>query len=334
MGRMKQLACIVAVFPLVGGACGTGRLSSGHTATQSGSAQVDSVIFATAAAAVAKAPDIDRIWPGFWNPPSFALYRRDTSVFLYTVGAPVAGFQVVRHSRVPPVLRGHLYRHEGSWPGLRGGVLPIDPEAERLAMAVSIGVRPGSQLEFLLHESFHGWQFRQFQYSPDPNVPQSLPDSIRLPQDLQARLDAERSLLILILRAETIEEMRKRVREYLDTRRVRFATSNPLVQRIEQTQEWREGTAEYVGLAGALAVDDSPRSVVRASFEARVSNDARWGNRNASPKLQLRDRAYVSGSVMAFALNELQCHLWRESISAGEFLDSELARCVRPLSAG
>ena len=131
----------------------------------------DSVVFATAAAAVTHAPEVDRVWPGFWNPPTFALYRRDTAVFLYTVDTPPVEFHLVRHMRLPAVLAGRLFFHQGSWPGLRGGVLPVDSKAVRLAMAVTVERRPVSQLEFLLHENFHGGQFREFQHLFDPDVP-------------------------------------------------------------------------------------------------------------------------------------------------------------------
>ena len=322
---MRPFTAVLLLAACLHLACAQG---SGGRASTDPVVQFDSVAIATAATAVTYARAIDQIWPGFFYPPTFALYRRDTAVFLYTSGSPPAGFQLVRHTQLPTVLRGRLYVYQGGWPGLRGGVLPLDPQAPRLTMAVEIRARPVSQLEFLLHESFHGWQFRHFQNSFDPNIPQSLPGFLKLPQDLQHRLGAERRLLVTALRALTDDEIRRQAQAYLAARKARFESGDPLAELIEQRQERLEGTAEYVGLGGSVAANDSPTHSIRAVIVARVLDDDRWTGRSVDARAQLRYRVYITGAGMAFLLDVLKCSGWRDHVAAGEYLDSELAGCL------
>jgi hypothetical protein len=287
---------------------------------------LDSAIVSTAERAVGGAVAIDRVWPGFWDPAAFAIYRPDTAVYLFTTDSAPVGFKPVNDPRLPAVLRHSWFVLEGSSRGLRGGAVPIDPNAKRLAMAVRLPQASVWPLEFLLHESFHGWQFRNFANLFDPTFPQQLPDSLRLSGNLRQLLETERWLLVAALASKS--NVRQAVRDYLGARRVRLSVSPPLAGRIEQAAERREGTAEYVGLAGALAATNVGMDAVVDSIVARIRSDERWGSETLTPREHLSTRAYRTGSAMAFLLDRLGCDDWRARVSAGASLDAQLGECV------
>lgn len=288
---------------------------------------LDSAVIATASALVSNAHAIDAVWPGSWNPPGFALYRRDTVVYLYTTNSPPAGFDSLVHPSLPAALDRHFHVHHGPWPGLSGGVFPITAESDRLIMAAEIRTRPSSQVEFVLHESFHGWQIRRFENFFDPKVPQSFPDSTTLPPDLETRLALERQLLIAAVEAGSLVDVRSHVRAFITARKDRLSSGSPLAGQIEHAQERREGTAEYVGLAGALAVIQAHDSALRDSVAVRLRSNQRWGVATRPASRQMWDRTYVSGSAIAFLLDRLRCPSWREAIRGGGDLFQALADC-------
>ena len=289
------------------------------------SSALDSTIVSIAEQAVRGAIAIDRVWPGFWNPAAFAIYRPDTAIYLFSTDVAPVGFKPVNDARLPAVLRHSWFVLEASSRGLRGGAVPIDPNAKRLAMAVRLPQGSVWPLEFLLHESFHGWQFRNFANLFDPGLPQHLPDSLRLSGN-QHLLETERRLLVAALASKS--NSRQTVRDYLGARRARLSDSPPLAGRIEQAAERREGTAEYVGLVGALAATNGGMDAAVDSIVTRIRSDERWGSETLTPREHLSTRAYRTGSAMALLLDRLGCDDWRARVSAGAFLEAQLGACI------
>lgn len=289
---------------------------------------LDSAIVAVASMAVRGSAAVDRVWPGFWHPPGFAIFRPDTAIYLFTSDSAPSDFKRVNDPRLPEPLRGSWYVVEKSSRGYGGGAIPIDPNARRLVMAVSFSERPSSNLEFLLHENFHGWQFRNFANLFDFTIPQRLPDTIPLPPSFQVRVQEERRLLLLALEATATADIRARVQDYLAAREQRFAEGPAVAVRIERSAERREGTAEFVGLAGALAASGFVADVLSDSIRTRIRSDMHWGAANLSPRERLSARAYQTGSGMAFLLDRLACQNWRARVAEGASLDAQLAECI------
>jgi hypothetical protein len=306
------------------GACAAAQNGSPHNVALESS--WDAPIVSIAEQAVRGAIPIDHAWPGFWNPVAFAIYRPDTALYLFMTGVAPRDFKPVNDALLPAVLRHSWFVLEGSSRGLKGGVVPIDANAKRLTMAVRLSQGPVWPLEFLLHESFHGWQYRTFASLFDPSVPQHLPDSLRLPANLQHLLETERRLLLAALASKS--DSRQAVRDYLAARRARLSDSPRLAGRIEQAAERLEGTAEYVGLVGALAATTEDMDAVVDSVVARIRSDERWGSHTLTPREYLSTRAYRTGSAMALLLARLGCDDWRTRVSGGAFLDAQLDACV------
>lgn len=322
--RLSSTLSFVSGCTALLGACAAAQTR--HPPDVALSSALDSTIVSIAEQAVRGTIAIDRAWPGFWNPAAFAIYRPDTALYLFsTDGAPV-GFRPVNDARLPTVLRHSWFVLEASSRGLKGGVLPIDPNAKRLVMAVRLQQGSVWPLEFLLHESFHGWQYRNFAGLFDPSLPQHLPDSLRLSGNLAHLLEMERRLLVAALGSKSTS--REAVRDYLEARRARLSDSPPLAGRIEQAAERREGTAEYVGLVGALAATNGGMDAAVDSIIARIRSDERWGSETLTPRERLSTRVYRTGSAMALLLDRLECDDWRARVSAGSSLDGQLGACI------
>jgi hypothetical protein len=295
---------------------------------------LDSAVVAIASVAVRGSAAIDRVWPGFWNPPGFAIFRPDTAIYLFTTDSAPSDFKRVNDPRLPEPIRRSWYVLEKSSRGFRGGAIPIDPNARRLVMAVGLPEPPLSSLEFLLHESFHGWQFRNFANLFDLTIPQRLPDTLPLPPHFHTQVQEERRLLLLALEATLTANIRARVHDYLAAREQRFSESPALAVRIERSAERREGTAEFVGLAGELAASGFVADVLSDSIRARIRSDTHWGAANLPPRERLSSRAYRTGSAMAFLLDRLACQNWRARVAEGASLDVQLAECIGLLLKG
>lgn len=285
---------------------------------------LDSTIVAVATQAVSEAPRIARVWPGFFASPTFAIYKQGEYVLLHTASSPPPSFTPVESARVPSVLAQHTYIYRGDWQGLHGGVLPIDPNAQVLAMAVEFDTRrPSGDLEFLLHENFHGWQARNLEgfFSA---IPQSVPDSIPLPPSFITALKAERDLLVAALASVTPAQLRLHVDAYLAARQQRSARTPALIARIECRQERLEGTAEFVGLAGALEATQHSREHMADSLQARLN---RWMVLETTQREVLIYGAYPVGATETFLLERLGSD-WRSAFDRGECLHELLAKAL------
>jgi hypothetical protein len=201
--------------------------------------------------------------------------------------------------------------------------MPVDPNAPILAMAVEMGrTRPSTDLEFLLHENFHGWQVRHFADFLS-EVPQRLPDGVPLPPSFNVALARERALLIDVVRSAG--DLRNvYLREYLEARQKRSSTAAPVVAVMECRQERLEGTAEYVGLAGALAASAHSQQHLPDSLQARLR---RWNVPNASPQEALRAGAYVVGATLTYLLQQSGAD-WRPAFNRGECLHTLVERVI------
>lgn len=310
-------------------ACASPRAPSGAPNALQLAQIEDRLIMATAESAVVRADVIDSAWPGHWRSPAFVLYRPGSAAYLYSAAAAPAEFVPLPATALPVSLQGKFFGFQGAWRGLRGGVVPVDPSASRLVMAVPVGNWAMPLLEALIHESFHGWQFRKFDSFFDPETPQRLPGGTRLPSDYTARIEAERVGLTRVLKAESRTSLREEALAYLELRLSRMAASDSLVERVERRQERIEGVAEYVGIASYHGVRGADARSVAETLGERISDDVRWGNTEVSPARQLLRRTYLSGAVIAYALEQAGCPRWREGVTADRPLDALLARCLQ-----
>lgn len=274
---------------------------------------------------VARRAAIAKVWPGFWQPPAFAMYLRDSVAYLYTEREVPAGYVALASAGAPSGLSGRWYRRAGGIPGLRGGILPVDPRAHPLALAVDAGgawVDPF--LEVMLHESFHGFQLRHFEPEPD-SVPAQLSEADVGAAEVQSRLARERQLGLEVLRTTEPTGRRTRLSEYLAVRAVRGITGTAVM--VEKRYERWEGVATYVGLTGLLVAEGLDRASFSDSLAARMSVEWRWGL-GAPAAAAMRTRAYLSGALLAFLLDEFECTDWKAGVQGGAYLDDLLARCV------
>jgi hypothetical protein len=128
-------------------------------------------------------------------------------------------------------------------------------------------------------------------------------------------------------------ELAPSIRAFLDVRLERAVQGEPLFIAVDQRQERLEGTAEFTGLAGSIAILYSDTTTagkaLQDSLVLRLGElDRRADDLQFDQTRRAAMRAYHGGAAMTFLLDRLGVDGWRTAVEQGEFPDVLLARYV------
>lgn len=277
----------------------------------------------------------DSIWPGFnladrpfivYRPGRWALlagYIANVDGFgAYPVSWPDLGHPVRFYPGEHETLRGQLFFDFplGDTTAVAIGLpenMPVSPQFEGAAYEASA-------LGFIVHESFH-----QYQYDAFGEIPWEREERYPILDRHNTALAAlEMRLLtnaVAAARGYDYDELVRQVRMYLAVRDERWSTSPPFVARFEQGLELLEGTAKYVevsavGMVGDLTYHSDvpsysplPEKLAGATPEGLVIADLEEGLRGGSvpPEDMPRNRVYAVGAAEGLLLDCLSID-WKE----------------------
>lgn len=306
--------------------------------------QVDSLVppgvLQAAESLAVDAAVIDRVWPGFWvQPRPYVIldFARQDRAVLVTLEDPLDGYAQVPDSELPPALRGRVYIREAAFDTdflSAAGAVP-DERTPAPVPLVSPLLRGYTQTAIILHETFHLWQRARWNdYHRRPPVdctPQRYEGvEAELPPDFDAAVGRELAHLARAVAAPD-DERTATVRAFLDVRLQRLLAADPLFIAVDQRQERVEGTAEFTGLAGSIAILHpdamAARQALQDSLLIRLGDFGRRADEMQLDRSRTAAmRAYHGGAAMAFLLDRLGVDGWRNDIEQGDFLDVVLAR--------
>ncbi len=307
-------------------------------------ADVDSAmppgVLEAAESLVVHAQSVDRVWPGFWvRPRPYVIldFERQDRALLVTPGEPLDRYAPVPDSGLPPALRGQVYVRDGEFDsGFLSAAGPVPDERTPTPVPlVSPLLRGYTQTSLILHETFHLWQRARWndhhRRPPVDCTPQRYEGVVaKLPPGFDAAAERELQHLARAVAASD-DERAEAVRSFLGVRLERLLPADPLFLAVDQRQERVEGTAEFTGLAGGLAILYPDTTVagqaLQDSLVIRLGDfDRRADEMQLDPSRRAAMRAYYGGAAMAFLLDRLRVDGWRNDIEQGDFLDVVLAR--------
>lgn len=282
------------------------------------------------------APNVSRIWLGFWpEDQGFLLLSPMDTALLVSTRRPPETYVPLFEEGLPPELKGRAYLRQEYPPEL-------DENAFRTRYGIGHDTVPALQpkgstlferLDFYYHESFHGFQQSNFAESPagDRRVRfrEHLvdPDAIGSPE-FGAMGEVERRVLAAALSESRTPETKRLVRDYLAVRHVRTETLTE-VRAVERSFERWEGTAEFVGCsAAALAIGAScerARSCILSELTKPLNS---LPNMPEADARLMRWRQYGTGASMAALLDRFGVEDWQGSVKRGAYLDDLLAEVV------
>lgn len=295
----------------------------------------DSTLVAVAARIAHTAPEVSRIWPGFWpEHQPFVLLRPLQTVLAVSPERPSAEFVAVPDDRLPPELRGRAYL-TGYPPGKTENqfafqlaiqedtVFAVDPKGRTLS----------GRLDFYFHEFFHlQHQRRHFVRTPEDRraarFREPLVDPAHLTPDFAAAAELERAMLLQALDIADPDTLRAHLRRYLAVRRDRAGTLLDVVE-VERRMERREGTAQYVGCHAAAAAMGEPPEGAAACIRKELELDLgkEYSNMPEADARIMRWRLYGTGGAIAILLDRLAPD-WKPLVQRGMHLDQLLAQAV------
>ncbi len=253
---------------------------------------------------------LSRIWPGFW-PAGQPFILHEPSVGAVFAGAAAPGAPEFR---------------AGPLPGARSAFELDYPSGVPNTVALRLSTAQ-DDLATLFHEQFHDYQQDAFRWIGGGGEEYIAPELLEDRGDFAARADLERRVLAGALRETDVARRRQSTRTYLALRRARNATLAPELAAAEAQREWSEGTAEYVGLAGAAILADDPMAIRRRIIAGLETDLIAHGGDFMSN--WFRWRAYAVGAGMAWLLDDLGGD-WRRKVEAGERLDRLLEEALGP----
>jgi hypothetical protein len=284
------------------------------------------------------APEVSRVWPGYWpREQGILLLREEKVALLASSRKPPAEFTSLSAPNLPPELRRRLYVR-ASYPDefTKGRFSLSHALGNETVPALPVrGSELSGQLEFLYHEAFHGYQSRGG-FKPvaedqrQARFGERLVDSalVEAPA-FQSGAEAERRLLLAALDLPQGELRDLFLGHYLASRRARTGHLAD-VRAVERRMERTEGTAEFVGCrATALATgggEISVRTCIRKELGRPMSDmpgmpeaDARW----------MRWRLYGTGAALTYLLDQLgTVPDWQQRVAQGDFLDDLLGEAI------
>ena len=290
-----------------------------------------------AAAFVSNGEALSRVWPGFFSPGDPFMIVDDSArgtLLVHPDEAPPE-FRPLDAESLPAVLTGITYYFNGPPEGLAPGTFQADYRmaGDTLPALPTKGSTPFNQRDFYLHEAFHGYQSMHF---PPPGrrvrFGEHLVDSELLDEEFRATARRERTLLRDIVAATNREEAFDLLRRYLELRADRLQQRQS-AEEVERDLERREGTAQWVGCAGAAVTTaesdpswmSAPQCVDR---ELTRSLDDDYSNFPEADARYMRWRLYGTGAALTLLLERYGPQDWRSRIEAGVPLDRILRDAV------
>jgi len=264
---------------------------------------------------------IDSTWPGLKLPSGYGLCTtKDTAMYVTHDSMPWPERVITRNqvamskfayilSPVPDDLSFPCVDLE--YAGTGGGRIII---SYMESMNHLDGWLPAN-IAFIVHESFHGHQSRTFPSTkgdPAYQVGQNPPlDSVVVNSHaFQNRIAKERVLLANAVRATTLAETFKVVREYIAIRSERELLLPQPQRGVEAHLERVEGTAQFVGYEVAV-ISTGPRT----RLTDVIASDLLDENRYQSGLYQTM-HVYDTGAAICYLLNRIAPE-WRKQVEAG-----------------
>lgn len=294
-------------------------------------ADLDTEVVAVLSQVVGASPAIGELWPGFWAPPEFIVHRSRHVAVLYSQSGPHAGFINVTPDARYIMLSPHSYVMLGTRPRRQARLErgePFVPYALDLEVQLESSGDVLSQIDRLVHESFHHWQVNEFVDRPGC-IPQWYPRSMAFPPEFRAAVQRELAILQRAVRASSESEMRDASADYLLARKQRVSAADSLVFHIEQWQERIEGTGRYIGNAAHQLVETGTlESMPQILASGLDRQNARAGDPKVTAAGEQAARAYSTGAAITFLNSRLGESDWQSAVQQGRPLDVVLAEAV------
>jgi hypothetical protein len=281
------------------------------------------------------------IWPGYnLAERPFVVYIPEKWVLLFNSSLKVDGFSPYPESW-PKLGTGVLY-HQGQYKDLVGQLAFDFDAGGQKVVAVGLPRDPPDKSGFghpeiflfgyIVHEAFHQFQNEKFgdiAWEREEKYP-------ILDRENTALAYLEMRLLTDALRqafAGNQKESEERLRQFVAVRHHRWKRGEAFVERYEQGQEIREGTARYVemksvellkalkyesalrGKTNSLEKDLQPVSMLQLlleDFAGRITKDS------VAPDDMLRNRIYPVGSALGFLADILKIDWKAKAQEAGK----------------
>jgi hypothetical protein len=222
------------------------------------------------------------------------------------------------------VLRGRISGRAGTWVGHGASLQPLADGNDLVGVTVGLRSSPWATADLVAHESFHlAYQLKRFTNASA--LHRELPADVRIDSVTADQAAFELDGLARVLTHSDAASRRSGTGTYLRIRDARLAMMCEGAKAAERSMESVEGTAEYVRLSAAVAVehpgeDDAQlasrmRDTVAALLRASAADVREHGLQR-----DLRPRVYYSGAALAALLDD-RSSAWRARAEAGDPLD-------------
>lgn len=286
-----------------------------------------------AARIVEAAPQLAKIWPGYWPPEQpFIIYLPGAGALLVSAGERPDSFQPLQDTDLPDPLVGRAFWHSGSLPDVgRPFVIDYPIASERTGILVNAAEADAKRIvTLLLHEQFHGYQKRAFKGGVSAQFvdPLAIKDRVAF----AASAETERRILAKAIDVEDASDRRLLLQQYFALRREREAAMPAQEVGVERGFEHREGTAKYVDLAGHATIDggrDRLKSLLVAELRKSLASAT-----GAFATHWFRSRSYGNGAAITYLISRLDRGNWQAKIEGGAMLDELLESLVRKPAPG
>lgn len=271
----------------------------------------------TFAAVRSAASRLGPLWPGYWSDPrAFLVVEPGLAVVLHAPRDPGPPFAAQRVC-APGLGCWDAWVAPGEVPGLgasRGFFDLRFPVAGTSAVAISVRGSLETNLDFLFHEGFHGYQETAF---TDPHVLQvDDPLGAGTRDRVHAMADAERARLADALDDEEGDVV-PAMREYLEMRAARDSLVPATLRRYEDRLERIEGSAQLVGLQASLLARGQPAADAARAVAGALREPIRLGAFASGETWHIRARVYGTGAALGLLFDRMGLP-WRQRLAAGE----------------
>lgn len=270
------------------------------------------------------------VWPGWGETIPPLLLRKGDSDYLIGHPEPPDDFEIVTGLSVDDEivyrLNGHLTPQPIASVWLVGDrwsvAIPVRDEFQGIIdQALGPGVvvlDDATYIQTIIHEMFHTYQFSVGNpdlFTGDDGVADGEAWIVQHGSDLDTSHAREGEALRAALEADTIDDVRQFVAEFLRLRSARQGGHPPEVAEFEQVTEFTEGLARYAEISTILFAGASGDDAGLA-FQYPLTDEV-WSallNQLSDPASvpgSHRDRYYVLGAGQAFVLDRLMPN-WHE----------------------
>ncbi len=301
-------------------------------------AAIKEQIIALAGDIVQSAPQISKIWSGYWPvSQAFIINIRGQGALLISSGSKPESFIPISESKLPDSLVGKATYYEGMLKDVpQPFYLNYDIGNDQSAVLVNINPSDFETELFLsniraliLHEQFHAYQNMQFLSEEYADY---TPNDIRDRANFAVSAHIERQILIDAIKASSKDEQIAYLHRYFAMRRLREETNLANIAIAEQVYERSEGTAEFAERSALTIISGGDDAMLRELLIEGLQEDLlREGSIFNS--IFIRSKSYHNGAALAYLISQYDDGDWQQKVEQGTNLDTHLESLIAPIKA-